>query len=96
VHGDSGLGVFRVRKKANYGPGGFERNGLAAAEDVRRVVPGINVGEDIGAGIVLGVEKGGVAVIGRSVVDRVVDAVDETGEVALVDGACCGAGGDSP
>ena len=84
AHGDGGLCVLSIGKKADHHSRGFERDGLGAAEDVGRVVTGIDEGEEMSNGVVLGVKEGGVAIGGRRFVDEVVDVTDETGEVALL------------
>src|SRR5271170_1104644 len=50
AHGDGGLGVFSVGKKADHHSGGLERDGLTAPEDVWGIVPGVDEGEETGEG----------------------------------------------
>jgi len=46
-------------------------------------VASIDVGEQAGEGIVLGVEEGRVAIGGGGFVDQVIDVTDESGEITL-------------
>src|SRR5258707_5284273 len=67
---NSGTGVRDVGDEADDGAGGLEVDDLRAAEDDGRVVAGVDVGEDAGLGVQLGVEEGGVALGGGGLVDE--------------------------
>lgn len=86
MHGNGGLRIFCVGKKADDGPGGFEGDSLSAAEDVGRIVASVDEGEETGSGVVLSVEEGGVTVSGGGFVDEAVDVADKASEVGLLQG----------
>ncbi len=79
---NAGTGVRGVGDEADDGAGGLEVDDLRAAKNDGRVVAGVDVGEDAGLGVELGIEEGRVAVGGGGLVDEPVDVAHEGGEVA--------------
>ena len=93
LQADGGAGVGDVGEQADDGSGGFEGDGLGAAEDEGWVVAGVDVGEDAGFGVEFGVEEGGVAVGGGGLVDEAVDVAHEGGQVAGLELGCAAEAG---
>jgi len=80
---ESLLSIGGVGEQADHGSCRLEWDGFSAAEDVGRIVASVDVGEEMGEGIVFGVEECGVAAGGGGLVDNFVDAGDESAEITL-------------